>query len=246
MIALVLTAVQTWAGITYQLRSVTAKGVILTSTVWASGDSFRTEMEHSEDAPELNRQYPIAISNDGGRTIRALRPENHTWYEHSNNITEDVTAIGRNAKLLQPSVTLVEETSDEKFAGMKLRSFVLKVSYIVESDIESEKIRVHETRTVLFLVADLACAPTTVGRMRGMRFGATELNEAVNRKLDSIDGFIVRMFDSSTERYEGGAVRTFQSTMEVIRYKCLEIDPSLFAIPKGYSYQEIIVGGPGQ
>jgi hypothetical protein len=224
---------------------VTTKGVTLTFTVWASGDSYRTEMEPSQDAPEINRQYPIVISNDGGQTERAVRPRNRTWYERPNDTSRSVTAIGRNARIVQPIIILVEEASDEQFGELKTRKFVLKTSYIVESEIDSEKVKAHKTRTVLFWVAALTCAPRTVRQIERLRFGASEVDEAVDRKMNSIDGLIVRTLDSETERYEGGALRTFQRTMEVIRPKCSVIEPSLFAIPKGYSYQEPVIGGPG-
>jgi len=244
-LAIVLVStVHTSAGITYQVRSVTTKGVSLTFTVWASGDSYRTEMEPSEDAPEISRQYPIVISNDGGHTERAIRPWNRTWYERSNDISRSrsMPAIGTNARIVQPSITFVEEASDEQFAKLRTRKFVLKVSYIVESEIDTEKVRLHKTRTVLFWVAELACAPRSTVRLS---FGAPEIDEAVERKTNSIAGLIVRTLDSETERYEGGAIRTLQSTAEVIHPRCSEIEPSLFAIPKGYSYQEPVIGAPG-
>jgi len=170
---------------------------------------------------------------------------NRTWYKRPNDTSRSVTAIGRNARIVQPSISLVEEASDEQFGELKTRKFVLRASYIVESEIDSETVKLHKTRTVLLWVAELKCAPRALRQIERLRFGASEVDEEVDRKMTSIDGLIVRTLDSETERYEGGALRTFQRTMEVIHPRCTVLEPSLFAIPKGYSYQEPVVGGPG-
>ena len=242
---LVLTAVQSLAGIKYQLRRVSAKSGTTVFTIWADGNSYRAEMEPSEEASELDRQYPIVISSDGGKTERALRPANLTWYERPSDTRQKVVALGWNAKVYEPSVTLTEESSNEQIAGVATRKFVLKTSYIVESEFGSEKVKLYKTRTTLLWIADVACAPKAVRQIQRMTFGAPELDEAVDRKMGVIDGLIVRIVDSLTERYEGGAPRTFGSTVEVISPRCLEVGPSLFAIPKGYTYQEPIIAGPG-
>ena len=73
---LLAAAVQAEAGITYQLRTE-RRGRTTTATVWAEGSSYRVETRASEDMDEMQRQYPIVISTDGGRTQRHLRPAGH-------------------------------------------------------------------------------------------------------------------------------------------------------------------------
>lgn len=235
------------AGITYRLRVETVKGKVANYTVWADGRASRTEIAPYEDMPELQRQYPIVLSMDGGKTLLYLRPENHTWYEHSDKTRprQDIVAVGTNARLLEHNVTVTDEVSDEKIAGLATRQVVVRASWVIESEIDTEKVKLHKTRTLLIWVADFPCAPKTSREAPRFTFGVPELDEAIRAKLDSVEGLVVRVADSTTERYEGGAVRAFVSQSEVSDPRCSELRPSLFVVPKDYRYQQPVIGAPG-
>lgn len=242
---LLLAAVRAPAGINYQLRSE-HEGKTTVSAVWADGSFYRAEAKASEDMPEFQRQYPIVISTDGGKTHRYLRPADETWYELSRETPGQRIVIGKNARVRQPKVALTEESSTEQIAGLATRKYVLKASCVLESDEGSEKLKLHKARTVLLWVSDVACAPAAVRQLHLVSFGVTELDEPVGRSLASIEGFIVRQVDSFTERYEGGSPRTLVTTTEVIEPRCLRVDPTLFTVPKGYRHQEPRVASPVQ
>ena len=246
-IGLISTAGLVRAGITYKLRVETAKGKVANYTVWADGQASRTEITPYENMPELERQYPIVLSTNGGKTLLYLRPENHTWYERSDKTRplQDIAAVGTNARLLEHNVTVTEEVSGEKIAGLATRQVVVRASWVIESEIDTEKVKLHKTRTILIWVADFSCAPKTSREAPRFKFGVPELDGAIRAKLDSVEGLIVRVADSTTERYEGGAVRAFVSQSEVNEPRCSELRPSLFAIPKDYRYQQPVIGAPG-
>jgi len=153
LLAVDLTPLQ--AGIMYQLRSNGPKGAS-ECTVWAEGSAYRVEAEISDSLPEFQRQYPILISTDEGRTRRYLRPEDKTWYEESSQTVRGSIAIGSNPHVQEPKVALIEESSNEVIGGRPTRRFVLKASCVVESEIETEKIRLHKSVTALLVVATLA------------------------------------------------------------------------------------------
>ncbi len=56
-------------------------------------------------------------------------------------------------------MSLTEEVSEEIFDGRKTRKFLLKASCIIESTVESEKLREHHAITVSFWIVDIPCAP---------------------------------------------------------------------------------------
>jgi hypothetical protein len=235
------------AGVTYQLLVNNAKGNSVTYKVWADGKSYRTEVAPYEGMPELERQYPIVLSTDGGKTRLHLRPENRTWYKDSDKklTPQDIVAAGTNARLLERNVSLEEEVSDEKIADLATRKIVVRASCVIESEIDTETIKLHKTRTLLVWVADVPCAPRTPGAVPRLRLGVPEVDDAILARLDSIEGLIVRVVDSVTERYEGGTVRTSISRSEVIDPRCSELRPSLFAVPKDFRYQQPIIAAPG-
>ena len=232
-------------GITYRRRIEGSKGITM-FRVLAKDNSYREQAEASESLSEFERQYPIEISTDGGKTRRYLRPENQTWYQESNETVRGSIGIGLNARVRKPMVTLNDEDSSDVIDGRSTRKFVLKISYLVESEIGSERVRLHKTRTVLLWVADMTCAPRVAAQVHHLRDGIRELDEAVEAQLASIEGLIVRKRDSLTERYEGGPPRTFVITTEVTEPECVDIDPAVFAVPKEYRHQELVLGVPGQ
>jgi len=233
------------AGITYQLRSNGPKGK-LECTVWAEGSAYRVETEISDSLSEFQRQYPIVISTDAGRTRRYLRPEDKTWFEESSQTVRGSIAIGANPRVQEPKVALIEESSDEVIGGRPTRQFVLKASCIVESDIDTEEIRLHKSVTALLVVANIGCEPEVAEQLERLMLGIREVDEGIRSKLSSIEGLIVHETISRTERYEGGLPRTFIINIEVVNPHCVDLNRALFAVPKDYRRQDPIKGAPGQ
>ena len=226
-VALVLVAValHARAGITYELRTE-HKGKVAVSTVVADGQSYRVETKVFGEDADFTRQYPIVMSTDGGKTEKYLRPANNTWYAKSTEPVLGSTPPGEDVRWKKPEVTLIEEPESEVIAGLATRKFVLKASCVIESDVDSEILKLHKTRLVLLWVADVACAPAVP--LQRIRFGYKELDERVDRNLESVKGLIVRKVDSLTERYEGGRPRTFLTTTEIVDPKCLDVAPAVF------------------
>ncbi|HEX2120723.1 MAG TPA: hypothetical protein VHL59_03690 [Thermoanaerobaculia bacterium] len=143
-------------------------------------------------------------------------------------------------------MTLTEEVSSDVIDGRPARKFVLKISYVIESEIGSHKVRLHETDTVLLSVANMSCAPEATAQPHPLRVGIREVAEAVAVKLASVEGLIVRKVASHTARYEGGRPRTSRVTSEVIEPRCEDVDAAMFRVPEGYRHQEPILAMPGR
>lgn len=233
------------AGIRFELRTE-HRGRTTSSTVVADGQSYRVEAKRIDENDEFTRQYPIEISTDGGKTRKRLRPFNETWYEQKKERLDGTIAFGKDPRVRHPRVSLTEETEPAVIAGLPARKYVLRASCVIETDAGSEKLKLHKERTVLLWVADLACAPPALKGLHQVRFGIPELDEPMERELQSIDGFIVRQVDVMTERYEGGRPRAFLTTTEVVDPQCGNVDAALFSIPKGYREQEPVMSTPGR
>lgn len=236
-ISLLVLGEPVFGGAHYQLRVQFSNGPRV-RTIWADGASFRAETEASENVSEHERQYPIEISTDGGVTLRYLRPENQTWYERSDVRDLSFFAHGVNPRLLQPTVSLTEEVSEELFDGRKTRKFLLKASCIIGSTLESEKLKEHDAITVSFWVVDLPCAPKLTEQLERPRHGVQELDRTIALKLATIHGLIVRTETTRSWRFEGGAPRTSASSTNVIAAQCLDLSPALFTVPADYRRQE--------
>lgn len=230
-------------GITYQVHFGGAKSAAF--TVWAEGSAYRVQAHDPDSLSEFQRQYPIIISTDGGETRRYLRPEDKTWFEKPRRATQGLIAVGANPIIQEPTVTLIEESAADVIDKRPARQFVLKASCVVESEIGSEKVRLHKSVTALLLVTNLGCAPKVGEQLDGVMLGVPDLDDQIWLKMKSIDGLIVRETISHTERYDGGQPRTTISNAEVVNPRCVDVSPSLFAVPKGYRHQEPIVAAPG-
>jgi len=213
--------------------------------VRAEGKAYRAQAEISDGLTELQRQYPIVISTDGGATQRYLRPDDKTWYEQSSR-PAGLIAIGTHPRLQEPAVSLTEEISNDVVDGRPTRRFVLKASCVVESDIDTETVRLHKSVIALFSVTDIDCAPRVAEQFGRPMFGIEDIDERVRLQLASIDGLIVRQTISRTERYDGGLPRTSITKTEVINVHCVDLKSTLFAVPKDYRHQEPIMRGPGR
>jgi hypothetical protein len=242
---LALTLSTLYAGIKYQLHFDGPKGAVV-FTVWADGPAYRTQAETSENLSEFQRQYPIVISTDGGKTRRHLRPENKTWYEDPGRMPRGFIAIGANPRIEEPAVTLVEESSAEVIDRRPTRQFVLKASCVVASEIESEQVRLHKSITALLLVTNIGCTPKVAEQIDRLTLGIPEMDDRIRSALASIDGLIVRETIARTERYDGGQPRTSFINTKVANPRCLDLSPALFAVPKEYRRQEPIIAGPGR
>jgi hypothetical protein len=242
LLAIGLTPLQ--AGVTYQLRIDGPKGAVVYA-VWSQGSAYRAEARISDALSEFRRQYPIEISTDEGRARRYLRPKDKTWFEESPQTARGSIAIGQNPHVREPSVTLIEESSNDVFAGRPARRFVLKASCVVESEIDTEKIRLHQSLTALLVVTNIGCAHKATEPFERLTLGIPDIDDEVRRKLSSIEGVIVRETISQTDRYDGGPPRTFLTSTEVTDPRCVDLDPALFAVPRDYRHQEPVRGSPG-
>jgi hypothetical protein len=240
-LALFLLAVPAHGGIAYKMHAHTAKGNVV-STVVADGSASRSEIEVTKETEEFLRQYPIVISTDG-KTLQHLRPEDQTWYAKRDQGIVGTAAVGTDARVKKPKMTFAEEPSEDVIAGMATRKFVLNASFIVETSLDRETLKLHKARTVLFWVADVPCAPPISQALHGVRFGVPELDDAIDRELGSVKGLIVRQVDSLSERYEGGVPRAFLTTTEIADPQCVDVDSARFTIPKGYRNQEPVIMG---
>lgn len=223
-------------------------------TVRIDGASYRID----SDRPGLLSSS--SFSTDGGKTKTLLNSTLSTYFLSTYFVPKKIgpsTAsssglygvpfgVDRPPVASVQDVVLKEESTDEVIAGFETSKYVLRFMLVLKAETFGEKLRVIIHTTVeLWTTRKLELAFNPID-LREILTGENNVDPVVREALSGVKGCPLKRRLTVTRQIEDGMVLTEVSTTTFDDFKTADLPPEALKVPKGYRYQEPVVGVPGQ
>ena len=218
-------------------------------TIRIDGASYRID----SDQPGLVSSS--TFSTDGGKTKTHLNSTLSTYFvpkKNDGSIASSSGLYGVPFGVDKPpvasvkDVVLKEESTDEVIAGFETSKYVLRFMLVLKAETFGEKLRVIIHTTVeLWTTRKLELAFNPID-LREILTGESNVDPVVREALSGVKGCPLQRRLTVTRQIEDGMVLTEVSTTTFDDFKTADLPPEALKVPKGYRYQEPVIGLPGQ
>lgn len=208
--------------------------------VWIDGDRKRVELDPD---PENPRPYDVEIRANGETTFINL--QNKTYYRppkgpakggNRYRAMENVKLVGK------PTITRHIPELGPQALGRDTIKHVIEFRYRIRGDWTGTSVGQHFETVITVLAAP------SLPRDRDVALPRTEFSEIddeVAKFYASLVGMIVRHETLDSEGFEDGPTYTSSQVRTIDELKEGPIGESVFQLPKGLTYQEPVIAGPG-
>ena len=228
-------------------------------TIRIDGASYRVD----HDGPALISSS--SFSTDGGKTKTLLNSTLSTYFVSKMNDGSTKSGSTKSGSMMSSSalygvpfgvdtppvasvkdVVLKEESTGEVIAGFETSKYVLRFMHVLTAETFGEKLRViFHTTVELWTAPKLELSLDPMGLCE-IFTGESDIDPVVREALFGVKGFPLKRRLTVTRQIEGGMVVTEVSTITFDDFKTVALPPEALQVPKGYRYQEPVIGFPGQ
>jgi hypothetical protein len=237
------------AGAATQFRSVTEyqdpDSPRSVETIRIDGASYRIDHE----GPALISS--AAFSTDGGKTVTRLNStlstyfvprKNDGWVAHSSQLYGVPFGVDTPPVASVKDVVLKEESTGEVIAGFATSKYVLRFMHDLKAKTFGETIPVIFHTTVEFWTTrklELSLGPMD---LRAIFTGESTVDPVVREALSGVKGLPLKRRLTVTRQIADGMVMTDVQTTTFDDFKTVDLPPEALKVPKGYRYQEPVIG----
>lgn len=250
---LLLLSTPVWAGDVFRF-TIDRDGPLarpVKGRVLVEGSSYRVELDRLGDGP---RALDVIVSRDGGMLETSIDLERRTYFEFKGY----TRGAGSRLFSLFPGVASKTSTvsnvqlqaaggnEPEMVSGLAARRHEIRLSYDVAVKFPAETVRGKVTLHATYWLA--AGKETTLPRMLRPAIW-TDLPEIDGRLAEahaSLRGLPVKQQVSITAEVEQGVTQSESWTTTIYDLATAATRPSLFEVPKGFTYKEPEAVAPGR
>ena len=234
-----LAAVSTFAGVTYEFKSVTG-GITdqtIAGSVRAEGSSMRIDFTTGDGTLFTTGSYALST---GGSKLTVVDPAAKTYYE----LDTDALLGGADALLGQFGGAVKFEVKDPKVkvtaggaagtvAGFPAQKSRVDSSYAMVIDAFGQKIDIAmEMGTDVWWTDKLPADAMTFLQARSFKTGVEAVDKMLAAQTAAVKGFPLKQVTTTKIVMNNNPITT-TSTSEVTNVKQGKVDPSVFAKPAG-------------
>lgn len=215
-----------------------------TGRVLLEGARYRIEHDPEDDP----RPHDIVLSGDAGKPEIGLNLTNKTYYDldHGPQMSANYLLLPIREKQKVKNVAI--EVADEDggtLEGHATRKWTVAISYDVRIDFFGERITGTVRATHSFWLAEglELTAPPFLRATIQTTF--PEVDEPLAEHLARLKGFPLKQHVAVSAEVDGEAPNTSTTTKLIEEVESRDVPTSAFEVPKGFVYQEPLIGVPG-
>lgn len=252
LLLLLLTAIPSFAGVTYTAETRTILGAKdgngdFRVQGWVSGNRARMEFLQSQ-LPELETGTYL-VSSDGGESVFLVNPKTKTfeiWDINAmiSNMADMMRTMRGEMRVRfeEPKVEKLLEEDGEKIDGMPTRHYRFRTSYKASIDM-------YDTETVSTITEEDIWTTNAIKEPgvkifldRRMSSGDEQLDRILDKEMSKVIGFPLRRLTSTRQETKKQVTET-RAEMNVVDVKDVNIADSMFDVPQGFT--EVDPNEPG-
>ena len=237
--ALLFSAVQTTAGVTYEFRSVTSgvKKTTLAGVAKIDGGRFRIDLSTGDGL--LFHDNAVVLSPDSGKTLHVLDPKAQTYYElRLDDLLGEVSAL---LKQFGSSVAVTNERVRARDAGSggTIEGYATR-RHVVDTSCQVVLKALGETFPVdVRMTSQSWSAPQLPGewmnvfQIQGVKTGIAGLDRLIAAQSATTRGFPLKQI-TTTRMTQRGLEMTSTTTATVSGLRMMSFPPATFVLPAGW------------
>ena len=212
--------------------------------VIVDGDRYRVERDPDDDP----RPYDVTLTEGGGAQALALNLKNKTFFDAVGQpgITSPLyllLPIKENSRS-KDFVIEASEEDGETLAGYATRKWTLHFSYRVSIDFHGERITGTVHSTVSYWLTDQVSLPLPPLLRPHLQTGFGKIDQRLAEELATLKGFPLKQRVSVTRQVSDGDPDTATRTKTIESIEKIDVEPTIFVVPPGFTYQEPQFAGP--
>jgi hypothetical protein len=229
-------------GLTYEFATSAKGSAAASMSGIASVEAGKARVEFTRGDGVLFQNGAVAITSDGGKTLRILDPRARTYYTLSfDDLFATAGALMKSmGSMFQLSfanqkVEVKPAGAGEAIEGYPTKKYTILTSYdmtakVLGSDLSSRVEMTTEVWATPRLSADYA----TFVQSRGVRTGIEGIDALIESQSKGVEGFPLRQITTlrTTQR---GRVDEQTTTVTISKIREGEIPASAFAVPAGFT-----------
>jgi hypothetical protein len=244
LLIILLTALPCFAGITYTAETRTILGARDSNgdfrvKGWVSGNRARMEFLQSA-LPELEPGTYL-VSSDGGQNVFLVDPKNKTFERWdlsamASNMADMMRAMRGEMRVRfeEPKVEKLLDEPGPLIDGLPTRHYRFRTSYRASIDMYDTETVTTVTEEDIYTTTAIVEPGLKIFLDRRMSTGDEQLDHIIEQEMSKVAGFPLRRL-TSTRQTTKKQVTDTRSEMNVVELKKVNIDDSLFRVPKGFT-----------
>jgi hypothetical protein len=244
---LLLTAMPSFAGITYTAETRTILGAKDSNgdfrvQGWVSGNRARMEFLQSA-LPQLETGTYL-VSTDGGQTVFLVDPKNKTFEQWDiSGMVSNMADLMRSmrgemrVRFEEPKVVKLLEEAGPTIQNMPTRHYRFRTSYKASIDMYDSETVTTVTEEDIWTTTAITEPGVKVFLDRRMSSGDEQLDRILDKEMSKVIGFPLRRLTSTRQQTKKQVTET-RSEMNVVDVKTVAVADSLFEVPKEFTEVE--------
>lgn len=244
LLLFLLSSLPAHAGITYTAETRVILGAKDTNgdfrvQGWVSGNRARMEFLQSA-LPQLETGTYL-VSSDGGDNVFLVNPKQKTYERWDisgmvSNMADMMRSMRGEMRVRfeEPKVEKLLEELGPKIDGLPTRHYRFRTSY-------KASIEMYDTETVSTVEEEDIYTTTAITEPgvkifldRRMSSGDEQLDHILEKEMGKVVGFPLRRLTSTRQTTKKMVTET-RSEMNIVDLKNIDVDDSLFEVPKGFT-----------
>lgn len=243
LLASLLLASSSTAGVTYEFESVTSglTAQKVSGTVKAEGSALRMELARGDGI--LFQDGAVVLSTDGGKTLTVADPRAKTFYiidiaDVLGGADSMIAQFGALVSVRDPKVSVRHGGAAGKLAGYPVRKSSVESTYLIDVKAIGEKLPIRMRLTTDVWWTDrLGPEFTNFLQMRGLRTGIDAVDKVLASQTAAIQGFPLKQITRTEVTMNRNTMRS-TSTSTVSGLRTTPIKPSEFTLGRDYRRTE--------
>jgi hypothetical protein len=244
VLLLLLTAIPSFAGITYTAETRTILGAKDTNgdfrvQGWVSGNRARMEFLQSELPGMETGTY--MVSTDGGSNVFLVDPKAKTFERWDisgmiSNMADMMRSMRGEMRVRfeEPKVERLLEEEGPKIDGMPTRHYRFRTSYKASIDMYDTETVSTVTEEDIWTTNAITEPGVKIFLDRRMSSGDEQLDRILDKEMNKVVGFPLRRLTSTRQETKKEVTET-RAEMNVLDIKNVDVPDSMFEVPKGFT-----------
>ena len=226
---------------TYQDGANSNKQMKMTVEAWIDGENAK--ILFNESGNPFMEKGTYLVTNDGGRTLYLVNPEDRTYsewdldaiFQLAGNMMQAMGPM-MNFRFENPKVETLLEEDGGQIHGFPTTHYRFRTTYTMHMKIMGMKrTQEHESVQDIWSTDEIDHEAFGVWLRRELpSMGDTGLQELVEAEMAKVKGFPLKSIDQVTSTGKKGRQQVTRTITEVEELDQIQIDPAIYQIPAEY------------
>jgi hypothetical protein len=240
LIAILLIALPSFAGITFTAKTTSDEGGDVTIRALVSGSRAKVTFLQSDGKIAVSGDY--MLSRDQGNTLYLISPGTRTYTRYDTQSM--LSGMGQMVQGMRgmmkvtfesPKVEKIVDENGGVIAGLPTRHYRYRTSYVVSMHVTGDRKATTEIEEDIWTTTRLTDPALAIWLKKApAATGDEQLDSMIRAEMDKVQGFPLKRITVTHMHDATGAEHNTRVEMQVTSVKTIAVAAAEFSIPKSY------------